>query len=293
MPDLETFLGTWSFDPVAAVVLTAALVAYLLGVRRVARLGTRWPVGRGVAFVLGALGTYAVVSFGFLGTESRILRWAFVTRVAVLLLVVPLVALLGRPLDLARAALPGPGGVRLQRFVTSRPARLVGNAVVAPVVACALFCVFLTPLAGGWRTDLVADEATGLLLPVLGLLLVLPVAAHTGVRSEVFIVAEFGFVFVELVLDAVPGLVLRLSGQVLDGVGAVAGTVPRWFPGPLADQHWAGDLLWSVAEVADLPVLALLFVRWFRSDRHRARAADALSEAELEALVRDHLGRGR
>ena len=40
-------------------------------------------------------------------------------------------------------------------------------------------------------------------------------------------------------------------------------------------------------------VLALLFVRWFRSDSHRARAADALSDAELDALVRDHLGRGR
>ena len=293
MPDLGTFLGTWSFDPVAAAVVAAALVAYLLGVQRVVRQGGRWPAGRAAAFVIGALGTYAVVSFGFLGTESRVLRWAFVTRVAVLLLVVPLLSLLGRPLDLAYAALPPAGAARLARLVGSRGARLVGNAIVAPVLACALFCVVLTPLGGAWRTGVVADEATGLLLPLLGLLLVLPVAAHTGLRSEVFIAAEFAFAFGELVLDAVPGLVLRLSGQVLDGVGAVAGAVPRWFPGPLTDQHWAGDLLWSVAEVADLPVLALLFVRWFRSDRHRARAADALSDAELDALVRDHLGRGR
>lgn len=293
MPGVRTFLETWSFDPVAALLVVAVLVGYVVGVRRAGRAGTRWPPSRTAAFVLAGLGSYAVVSFGFLGAESRELRWAFVTRVAALLLVVPLLSLLGRPLDLAQAALPPAGARVLRRVVGSRPARLLGNAVVAPLVACAVFCVFLTPLAGAWRTSPAGEEATSLLLPLLGLLLVLPAAAQTGLRSEVFVVAEFGFAFLELVLDAVPGLVLRLTEHVLDGVGAVVGAVPHWFPGPLTDQHWAGDLLWSVAEVADLPVLTLLFVRWVRSDRHRARQVDGLSEAELDALVRDHLGRGR
>ena len=177
--------------------------------------------------------------------------------------------------------------------LSSRPVQLLGNAIVAPVVGCALFCVFLTPLAGAWRTSPLAEEGTGLALPLLGLLFVLPIAAHSGLRSEVFIAAEFLFAFLELVLDSIPGLVLRLTGHVLDGVGAVAGAVPGWFPRPLTDQHWSGDLLWSIAEVADLPILLVLFVRWVRSDRHHADRADALSEDDLDAAVQAHLRGGR
>ena len=292
MPPAATFFGTWRLDPVVAVVLVLALVAYVAGVARLRRDGRAWPVRHTLGFVLAGLGSYAVISFGFLGAHSVDLRWAFTTRVALLLLVVPLLTLLGRPLDLAFAALPSRGAAGVRRVISSRPVRLLGNAIVAPVVGCALFCVFLTPLAGPWRTSLLAEEGTGVALPLLGLLFVLPIVAHTGLRSEVFIAAEFLFAFLELVLDSIPGLVLRLTDHVLDGVGHVAGALPGWFPGPLTDQHWSGDLLWSIAEVADLPILLVLFVRWVRSDRHHADQADGRSEAELDALVQAHLRRG-
>lgn len=291
MPPATTFFETWRFDPVAAVVLTFVLVAYGVGVRRVRRAGQPWPLPRTLG-ILAAAAAYAAVSFGFLGARSEDLRWAFTTRITLLLLVVPLLSVLGRPLDLAYAALPPRGVAGVRRVVSSGPARLLGNAIVAPVVGCAVFLVFLTPLAGTWRTSLLAEEGTGVLLPLLGLLFVLPIAAHTGVRSEVFIAAEFLFAFLELVLDSIPGLVLRLTGHVLDGVGAVAGARPAWFPGPLTDQHWSGDLLWSIAEVADLPILLVLFLRWVRSDRHHADRADDLSEAELDELMQAHLRRG-
>ncbi|HEY0240097.1 MAG TPA: cytochrome c oxidase assembly protein [Friedmanniella sp.] len=292
MPPAATFFATWRLDPVVAVVLVLALVAYVAGVRRLRRDGRAWPLRHTLGFVLAGLGSYAVISFGFLGAHSTDLRWAFTTRVALLLLVVPLLTLLGRPLDLAYAALPAGGAAGVRRVVSSRPARLLGNAIVAPVAGCAVFCVFLTPLAGAWRTSLLAEEATGVVMPLLGLLFVLPIAAHSGLRSEVFIAAEFLFAFLELVLDSIPGLVLRLTGHVLDGVGAVVGARPAWFPGPLADQHWSGDFLWSIAEVADLPILLVLFVRWVRSDRHHADSADELSEDELDELVQAHLRRG-
>lgn len=293
MPPAATYLSTWRLDPAAALGLALVLVAYVAGVRRVRARGGDWPLRRTVGFVLAGLGSYAAISFGFLGAESTDLRWAFTTRVALLLLVVPLLSLLGRPLDLAYAALPPRGASSLARVVGSRPVRLLGNAIVAPVAGCALFCVFLTPLAGAWRTSLLAEEASSLVLPLLGLLFVLPIAAHTGLRSEVFIAAEFLFAFLELVLDSIPGLVLRLTGHVLDGVGALAAPRPGWFPGPLTDQHWSGDLLWSIAEVADLPILLVLFVRWVRSDRRHADSADGLTEDELDALMQQHLRGGR
>lgn len=291
MPSAATFFDTWRFDPVATGVLVLALIAYGWAVLRLHRLDTPWSPWATAGFVLAGLGSYAVISLGFLGAESRDLRWAFTTRVALLMLVVPGLILLGRPLDLAsRALAPGPSA-RLQRVLMSGPVRLLGNAIVAPVFACAVFVVFLTPIAGAWRTSAVAEGATGVLAPVVGLLFVLPIVAHGALRSEVFLAGEFLFAFFELVLDAIPGLVLRLSDHVLDGVTALLGRPEAWFPRPLTDQHWSGDFLWAIAEVADLPILVALFVRWARTDRHRAGALDELSEDEMAELMRAHLRR--
>ena len=293
MPPAATFLSTWRLDPAAAVGLALVLLAYVAGVRRVLAAGGRWPVRRTVGFVLAGLGSYAAISFGFLGAESVDLRWAFTTRVALLLLVVPLLSLLGRPLDLAYAALPPRGADGVRRVVGSRPVRVLGNAIVAPVAGCALFLVFLTPLAGAWRTSLLAEEGTSLVLPLLGLLFVLPIAAHSGLRSEVFLAAEFLFAFLELVLDSIPGLVLRLTDHVLDGVGgahdAAAGLVPEAADRPALVRRPA--LVHRRGGRPAHPAGALL--RWVRSDRHHADSADGLTEDELDALVQEHLRRGR
>ena len=102
--------------------------------------------------------------------------------------------------------------------------------------------------------------------------------------------AEFLLAFVELMLDAIPGIVLRITNSVLDHATTMAAG-PAWFPSPLRDQHLAGDLLWFIAEVADVPVLVLLFLRWQRSDRREARAVDALTDEQMDALTREHLTR--
>lgn len=290
MPPWATFFDTWRLDPVAAAVVLATLGGWLLAVLRLHRGGTRWPLGASLG-LFAAVGCYAAISFGFLGVESRDLRWAFTTRIALLLLVVPSVALLGRPLELATRALPPGPSAALSRAVGSWPARVLGNALVAPVVACAVFVVFLTPAGGAWRTSGVAEGASDVLVPLVGLLFVIGIAAHSDLRSDVFLAAEFGFSFLELVLDAIPGLVLRLTDHVMDGVGAVVGPRPAWWPSPLTDQHWSGDFLWVIAEVSDVPILIALFVRWARTDARRARVADELTEAEHEELVRAHLRR--
>ena len=84
--------------------------------------------------------------------------------------------------------------------------------------------------------------------------------------------------------------VLRTSpviGEAIGAVTVVAGT--GWWPNPLHDQHLAGDLLWFIAEAADVPVLILLLLRWARRDRAEAADFDALTDAERDALVQAHL----
>ena len=126
--------------------------------------------------------------------------------------------------------------------------------------------------------------------PVLGFGLLAPLSEPGILRSSTFVTVEFLLAFVELMLDAVPGIVLRITNHVLDGATTVL-VGKAWYPSPLQDQHLAGDLLWFIAEVADIPVLISLFIRWQRTDRREAKAVDELTDEEMAALTRAHLER--
>jgi len=271
------------------VLLVVGAVAYgswLVGARR---RGARWSPWRTVSFVL-ALALFGVLQFGIVGRYDQDLRWAFTLRLALLFFAVPTFAALAAPVSLLRAG--GPEGLAraADRVMHSRPVRVAGNAIVAPVVGLVLFAVLLTPLAAVIRESSVWAAAITVLVPVLGFGLLAPLSEPGVLRSSTFVTVEFLLAFVELLLDAVPGIVLRVSNHVLDG-SLVQVVGQPWFPTPLRDQHLAGDLLWFIAEVADVPVLVMLFIRWQRTDRREARSVDALSDEEMDALTRAHLER--
>jgi putative membrane protein len=292
-PSLLVVLETWSFDPVTCAVAAVLAVVYATGVIRVRRRGQPWSWWFVAAFYALGIGSFLVVNLGFLGVYSRDLRWAFSTRTALLLFVIPALLALGRPVRLARQALGGRGVGRLDRLMASRPIQVAGNAVIAPLVTVAIFSVFLTPFAGVLRLSPIGQGAITVLIPVIGLLLVLPLIEYSAHRSGFFVTVEFLLAFVELVIDAIPGILIRLSGTVLDGVGAIAGAHPAWYPSPLRDQQLSGDLLWFIAEVADVPVLIILFIRWSRVDRREAKRYDDLTDEEMDALTQAHLRQRR
>lgn len=289
VPPLSVALTAFRLDWVAAVVLLVAALLYAAGLRAAGAKGNRWPVMRTVAFYLLGLGSFAALTLGFPGAFSDQLRWAFTLKISLLLFVVPLLLGLGRPVSLARAALGAKGTTRLDRVLSSRPVRLAGNSVVAPLLGLALFSVFLTPAFHTLRTDAVAEALLTVGVPLLGLLMALPIIEYGDFhRSSAFITLEFVYVFIELLVDAVPGILLRLNNQVLDGV--MTTTAPlAWFPSPLRDQQLAGDVLWFICEAVDLPLIILMFIRFSRSDKREARSFDELTDEELDALNEQHL----
>ncbi len=291
-PSLSVLLTTWTLDPVALGATIAAAALYLAGVARVRRRGGRWPLRSTLLFLLVGLGAYAAVTCSVLGAYSGALRWAFTTRIALLLLAVPPAIAAGRPIALLGASLGGTGRRRLERGLGSRPVRIVGNAMVAAILSAGVFTLFLTPVAGVARTTPAIDAGLTVAIPLLGLLMVLPIAEDTANRSSIFLTAEFLLAFVELLIDAIPGIVLRLSPVVLDHAPRIAAAA-AWWPSPLRDQQLAGDLLWCIAEGADLPIIVLLLVRWARSDRRESTRFDELTDEQLEELNREHLGRWR
>jgi putative membrane protein len=86
-------------------------------------------------------------------------------------------------------------------------------------------------------------------------------------------------------IDAVPGLVMRLSthpvSTFFDHRVALSGQ-----PGQLRDQQIGGAILWCAAELLDLPFLFLIFRRWVRADAREAALVDATLDSETSETAR-------
>lgn len=289
MPGILDVLSAWRLDPVALIAIAIAAGLYLNGLMKLRRHGIRWPAWRTWCFFLFGLGSFAVVNLGFLAVWSTDLRFAFTTRIALLLFAVPGLISLGAPVTLARQVL-GVGSLKVfDDVLNSWPVRLVGNAVFAPLFALAAFMVFVTPLAGALRESPTALSILSIVVPVVGLVMVLPIVEQTNQRTSFYITVEFILVFVELVLDAIPGLLVRLNNHILDHIGPVVGALPGWFPSPLRDQQLSGDLLWLIAEIGDIPILIVMFIRWSKVDRKEAKNLDELTDEQMAELTREHL----
>lgn len=112
--------------------------------------------------------------------------------------------------------------------------------------------------------------------------MVLPLVGLDETASSLAVGLSLAIGSFELVLDALPGVILRLH----------QGLVTSWFdhrdrhswtPDALHDQRVAGAILWCIAELIDLPFLVLVYRRWVRADARDAARVDAVLEAERAA----------
>ncbi|RAX16277.1 cytochrome c oxidase assembly protein [Pseudarthrobacter sp. AG30] len=290
MPPLDVVLTSWTMNWPALALFTTAALLYARGLRAARQRRVRWPWRRTATFYALGLGSFAVLSFGFTGVYSHDLRWVFTLKITSYLFIVPLLVTAGKPLTLARATLGPAGTARLDRFLGHPVMQALANTVVAALLGLGIFTLFLTPLFYPLRTGPFWDMALTVLVPLTGMLMVVPIIEDASSKTvSAMIIVEFIYVFIELVADAVPGIMMRISPQILDGATQGLSGHAGWLPGPLRDQQLAGDLLWFLAETVDVPLIILMFVRFARSDRNEARSYDNLTDDQLEALNREHL----
>jgi putative copper resistance protein D len=254
--------------------LTLAAVLALTGryVRARRRPGSPpWPPHRDVLLGVGvALAVWT--SSGFPAARGHQLMWVWTAQQLVLLLVVPVVVLSAQPLALAGAV----GGRRVWplRLLASRPGRVLGHPALSllyvPLLAGLLF--FWGLGEESLRSALGGDLLHLLLLGV-GAVVALPLVDAEDGRTSLAVGAAVAIAAIELLVDAVPGIVLRLETHLQ--MPAFAAGRPAWAPGALADQQTAGAILWTVAELLDLPFLVLAVRQWIRLDRREAQRIDA------------------
>lgn len=262
-------------DPVTGTVTVAVLsVGYLVALVRLRSRGERWPVARTVAYVAGVAVVLELLS-GRVAARAEDLLWVNATQLLGLLAVAPLLLALGSPASLLSAAAPVRVGRPLRRLLGLPLLRPLTYPVIgALVIAAVPLVVYFTPLATELARDPLGRQLFALLLLAFGLLAAYPLG-EGDLKSASFSYPLAMFAaFVELLVDSVPGILLRYRSTLIEG--------GFWAPlsraagfGAMTDQHRAADVTWLVGEVWDLPVLAILFAAWIRADRREAADLDA------------------
>ena len=288
-------LSQWRLDPVMLALAAALLVGYLALVRRARAQGHRWPAWRTLVFAVLGPGTLVVATTSFLAVYREVLFWPAATANTVLLTVAPVGLALGAPLRLVRLVLPnhpvGAGAPR--RRWPGAALRVAATPLVGALLGLAVqFLVYFTPwFAASLRSGAVRT-LTWVVLLTAGALFTVPLldegaAAGDGAaagRSDASpgwgarVLLAFG----DGLVDAVPGMVVALSGAVVAGGWYVTRTPSWWGPGTAYDQLLGGELMVSVAEAVGVPLILAACIAWSRADTARAAALDAALDVAEE-----------
>ncbi|MFH7334185.1 cytochrome c oxidase assembly protein [Streptomyces sp. KHY 26] len=279
-------LASWQVDVPALVLIALLGGLYGWGVLRVRRAGGTWSPGRILAFTLLGLGGLAVATMSSLAVYDHVLFWPAAVQNVLLDLVTPLGLALGDPLRLAVEALPGGGAGRVQKVMTGRIVRLltfplVSTALVLGTELTVYFTpYFATALRVGWLHELMYLHllAAGSLfvVPVLTREEALPAWCSHPVRAAL--------VFLDGVIDAVPGLVVMTHGTLIAGAWYLH-HAPAWSPDVRHDQQIGGGAMLSIAELVALPFLLAILVQWARAERVQAAALDRRLDRDLTPVV--------
>ena len=272
-------MTSWTFDPLALLTILLAALWYARGVRRVHAGGSSWPVMRIVSFGFGLL-TIGIVTMWWIGAYSHTLFWVYTVQIMVLLVISPALLMFGRPVTLARAA----QGLRrtpfLVEFTESAPIRALSSIAVAPLLLPVVtLLVFFTGIFPASLSNYAVYEALHVVLLVSGFILAIQLADEGATSSSLTIAAGILFGFLELLADAVPGIAIRLRTSILAESHYLA-VGRKWGPSLLRDQQYGGAIVWFLAETIDLPILALLVLKWIRADEREAVVIDRQLDAK-------------
>jgi cytochrome c oxidase assembly factor CtaG len=238
--------------------------------------GRTWSWGRTVTFLLGIV-LLIWTTCGFLGAYAESLYWAWTARTLAIWLVIPAVVLAGRPLHLVGLVSTDGFGRRLLRTPV---ARFLGHPLIAPGIVPVLSAVLFFGPVPGWTLQApVFGWVLDVTLLALGTVALVPMLGPDERTRSLAAGAALAVGVVELFLDAIPGLALRLQTHIVTSYFAHV-QVHSWSPEHLPDQQAAGAVLWIVAEVLDLPFLVLAFNRWIRADARDAAEIDAVLHAQ-------------
>ena len=277
------WLTAWKLDLVWAIICVAAVVAYVIGVRRLAKRGDKWPIARTASWIAGMAVLFYTTS-GALNAYQEYLFSVHMIGHMILAMGIPVLLVPGAPVTLLMRAVDKrhdeSRGVRewVLWAVHTKYARFIANPLVAAVLfASSLVTFYYTPLFAWATHEHIGHEWMIVHFLITGYLFAQaligidpgPVRLPYAARLLLLIATMAFHAFFGLSLMDGSGLLLA------DWYGAMGRT---WGEAPLADQHTGGAIAWGIGEMPTAILTIIVCVQWFKSDSRDAKRLDRQSD---------------
>jgi putative membrane protein len=267
-----TAVTTWTSAPLVDVLAGLAVASYLIAVlRRRATSGPGWPVRRTASWLAG-VAVLVVSMHSSIEVYGHTLLWVHMIQHLLLIMVVPVLLVWGHPIRLAGGR--SPGG-QLARWMTF-PVLTLGFYTAVLVIT------HLTDFPEAMATQPWVHHLEQALYLTSGYLLFLPLVGSEASPWPVPHPVRFALLGLAMGADTLVGVALMLTGHPL-----APSTIlmrPGWGPTLLADQNWAGAIMWVGGDGLMLLLMLAVAVQWSAADS-RARLGDWLESARRQSLA--------
>lgn len=239
----RAFWTTWELRPVWTLVAVGLLAAYVAGLRAARRHGRRGTHPTRVAsFVLGLVTLLWTVSSA-VDAYAMTRFWMHMTEHLLLIMVVPMLLVLGHPLEVTRNALGERGRTRFDEVMHSAPVSVLTH----PVVTFGLYTVVivgthLTTFMDQMVTTPWLMQGEQVLYLVSGYLFWLALIGGEPIRWRLPVLARILMVLIGMSPDTVVGIVL-MQATSLQIPGFMAARPPDALDA-LRDQYVGGSVMW-------------------------------------------------
>jgi cytochrome c oxidase assembly factor CtaG len=271
-------LTEWTLDPWMLALIVVLGGGYLAGVRRV-RVNSPWPVARPIWFCGIGLGCLVIATMSWVGVYQSVLLYPRAVQTVLLVLVVPLFLVLGRPLTLFATVFPR-AGARLEAVIRSRAARILTFPAITTLALVAVpFVMYFTSWYTAVFHSTTLRELTYLILMVPGFLFFWTLLRVDPVPKEYPYAVSMWITGAEVIGDAFFGVAV-IADQNLIGAGYFHALARPWGPTLATDQVIAGGVLWILGDLVGLPFLAAQLIHLMREDESDAARIDAELDAQ-------------
>lgn len=278
------FLLAWAVDPTILTGLVLAAAIYGLAWRRIQLIGRRTvPLGSPLAYYLGLF----AIAFALLGPfdvynqESLLMH---MSQHLLLLQIAPPLIWLGRPVQLIlQAVSPQRSGPVLRVALKRQWVRALLTFISHPLVAFLAFNVAVIFWHVPKMYDLALSHQTIHELEHIcflagGLLywwaIVEPVPRHHKLRTGF----ALGSIFLSMLVSEALGAILSLDDSII--YPFYNQTSPLWGLTRLADQQYAGLLMWVGGGLLYLAILFAILIRSFGHEEYQASMPATVTSAE-------------
>jgi putative copper resistance protein D len=267
----------------AGIVLAVLALAYAVGILR----ATAWRVRDAVFFYTGLL-VCALAVGGGIGAYSTTLFSVHMAQHLLLIMVVPTLVLLGRPLELLRRTAPPPARRALGRAARSKPALVLIHPVVTfGYYAVVVAATHLTPFQQIAATNPAVHAVELLLYLSSGYLFLLRIIGSEPTGRLPAPLPRLVTLLIAMVVDTVVGVALLMTVQ--PPFPAYVDPARGWGPRAIEDLHWGGAMMWVGGDLLMAALAIVVISAWVSSSPGDSDLGSWLDSARRSALA-EHTG---